>query len=129
MEMTITFPKGTQVNAQFGSYEVRTDQSIESGGTATAPDPFSLFLASIGTCTGIYVLRFCQERKLPTTDLSLSLSAQWNDTINLLDAIEITINTGDSFPKKYKNALINVAKLCTVKRQLETPPEITVTVL
>ena len=127
--MKITFPKGTQVTAQFGSYEVQTDQSVESGGTATAPDPFSLFLASIGTCTGIYVLRFCQERKLPTTDLSLSLNAQWNDTINLVDTIKITIKTGDSFPKKYKNALINVAKLCTVKKHLETPPEITVSVL
>ena len=127
--MTITFPKGKQVNAQFGSYDVQTDQPIESGGTATAPDPFSLFLASIGTCTGIYVLRFCQERKLPTSGLSLSLNAQWNDSINLVDTIKITIKTGDSFPEKYKNALINVAKLCTVKRHLETPPKITVAVL
>jgi ribosomal protein S12 methylthiotransferase accessory factor len=128
MEMTITFPKGTRVNAQFDNHTVQTDQPLESGGTATAPDPFSLFLASIGTCTGIYVLRFCQERKLPTQDLSLSLHAQWDETINLVDTIDITIKTGESFPEKYKNALINVAKLCTVKRQLEQPPNIIVTV-
>jgi len=128
MEMTITFPKGTRVNAQFGPYEIPTDQPLESGGTATAPDPFSLFLASIGTCTGIYVLRFCQERNLPTTDLHLSLTAKWNDKKNLLEAIQITIHTDDSFPEKYKNALIKVAKLCTVKRQLEQPPEITISV-
>jgi len=129
MEINIDFPGGQKVNASFNGFKINTDQPKESGGGGTAPDPFSLFLSSIGTCTGIYVLRFCQERKLPTEDLKLSLKAHWNDKIKLVDTIELTIKTGESFPDKYKNALIKVAKLCTVKRNLETPPTIKLTVI
>jgi len=127
--MIIDFPGGQKVNASFNGFKINTDQPKESGGEGTAPDPFSLFLSSIGTCTGIYVLRFCQERKLPSEDLKLTLEAHWNETLKLVDTIELTIKTGESFPDKYKNALIKVAKLCTVKRTLETPPSINLTVI
>jgi len=100
MEMIIDFPGGQKVNASFNGFKINTDQPKESGGEGTAPDPFSLFLSSIGTCTGIYVLRFCQERKLPTEDLKLTLEAHWSETIKLVDTIELTIKTGESFPDK-----------------------------
>ena len=128
MEMKIDFPGGQKVTATFQDFTIETDQPIESGGNGGAPDPFSLFLSSIGTCTGIYVLRFCQERNLPIDDLSLTLTAQWNDKIKLMETIDIKIKTGPYFPKKYKKTLINVAKLCTVKRQLEQPPSMHITV-
>ena len=127
--MIIDFPGGQKVDASFNGFKINTDQPKKAGGEETAPDPFSLFLSSIGTCTGIYVLRFCQERKLPTEDLKLTLEAHWNETIKLVDTIELTIKTGESFPDKYKNALMKVAKLCTVKRTLETPPSINLTVI
>ena len=127
--MIIDFPGGQKVDASFNGFKINTDQPKKSGGEGTAPDPFSLFLSSIGTCTGIYVLRFCQERKLPSEDLKLTLEAHWNETLKLVDTIELTIKTGESFPDKYKNALIKVAKLCTVKRTLETPPSINLTVI
>jgi len=124
MKMRIYFPGGQRVNATFDKYQVPTDQSIESGGSGTAPDPFSLFLSSIGTCTGIYILRFCQERNIQTTELSLTLTANWNKSNKLVDKINIIIQTGNDFPEKYKKTLLKVAKLCTIKRQLETPPVI-----
>jgi ribosomal protein S12 methylthiotransferase accessory factor len=128
MKMTIDFPGGQRVNASFQGFTVKTDQPVDSGGEGSAPEPFSLFLSSIGTCTGIYVLRFCQERNLPLDELKLVLSAHWNEETKLIDTITITIHTGSSFPEKYKSTLIKVAKLCTVKRQLETPPDIAVEV-
>ena len=122
MEMKIEFPGGQKVNALFNDHQVKTDQPIESGGDGTAPDPFSTFLASIGTCTGIYILRFCQKRKINTENLSLMLKPHWNNETNLVDIIDIDIFTGRFFPDKYKDVLLKVAKLCTVKRNLEKPP-------
>jgi ribosomal protein S12 methylthiotransferase accessory factor len=128
MEMIIDFPHGQKVTAKFLGFQVTTDQPVESGGENTAPDPFSLFLSSIGTYTGIYVLRFCQERHLPTEDLNLVLKTQWNEKKRLISTIDIMINTGNTFPDKYKNTLIKVANLCTVKRHLEKPPFINITI-
>ena len=122
--MDICFPEGQKVNANFDDFEIKTDQSVYSGGTGEAPDPFSLFLSSIGTCTGIYVLRFCQKRNIPTDSLKLVLKTQENQKTGLVEKIDITIHAGKDFPQKYKNAVLKVASLCTVKKQLENPPSI-----
>jgi ribosomal protein S12 methylthiotransferase accessory factor len=124
MEMDIHFPEGQKVNAMFDDFEIKTDQSIYSGGNGEAPDPFSLFLSSIGTCTGIYVLRFCQKRNIPTDSIHLNLKTKKNKETKLIDNIDIKIHAGKDFPKKYKNAILRVAGQCTVKKHLENPPSI-----
>lgn len=124
MEMDICFPEGQKVNANFDDFEIKTDQSVYSGGTGEAPDPFSLFLSSIGTCTGIYVLRFCQKRNIPTDSLKLVLKTKENEKTGLVEKIDITIHAGEGFPEKYKNAVLKVASLCSVKKHLENPPSI-----
>lgn len=66
MEMEITFPGGARVDAHFGSFTINTDQSPQGGGEGSAPSPFATFLASLGTCAGIYVLSFLKQRGLRT---------------------------------------------------------------
>ena len=67
MEILIDFPGGSRVDAHFGKFTVPTDQPP----TASAPSPFEVFLSSIGTCAGIYVLGFCQQRGLPTEGMDV----------------------------------------------------------
>jgi putative redox protein len=122
MEMNISFSEGKKVNAHFNGFVVKTDQSVDSGGDGDSPDPFSLFLSSIGTCTGIYVLRFCQKRNIPTDSLKLLLKTKENDTTGLVEKIVMNIKVGNQFPMKYKDALLKAASLCTVKKHLENPP-------
>lgn len=55
--MIIDFPAGSRVDAPFGPYTIATDQAP----VASAPSPFEIFLASIGTCARIYLLGFCQQ--------------------------------------------------------------------
>ena len=61
-EIVVTFPGGRRVDAEVGGHVLHTDQPRESGGSDTAASPFQLFLASIGTCAGIYVQGFCAAR-------------------------------------------------------------------
>ncbi len=67
MEMMIDFPGGARVDAHFGPFTVATDQPP----VASAPSPFELFLSSIGTCAGIYVLGFCRQRNLPADGIRI----------------------------------------------------------
>jgi ribosomal protein S12 methylthiotransferase accessory factor len=62
MEMVIDFPGGDRVDAHFGPFTVTTDQPSPEGDEGSAPTPFVVFPASIGTCAGIYALGFCRRR-------------------------------------------------------------------
>jgi len=49
MEMEVSFPGGKKVNSTYKGFTVKTDQSKNDGGNGAAPEPYDLFLASIGT--------------------------------------------------------------------------------
>jgi len=124
MEMTISFPGGQRVDATFGSFTVKTDQPPHGGGEASAPTPFATFLASIGTCAGIYVLGFCRQRDLPTDGIRIVQNLKVDPATGMVADIHLAIHVPASFPTKYHAALIRSAEQCAVKKHLETPPRI-----
>jgi ribosomal protein S12 methylthiotransferase accessory factor len=127
MEMVIRFPGGARVDATFGPHTVHTDQPIEQGGEGSAPTPFVTFLASIGTCAGIYVLGFCRQRGLPSEGIRLVQSLDVDRATGLVANIRLDIHVPASFPEKYRSALVRSAEQCAVKKHLEHPPQIVVT--
>jgi ribosomal protein S12 methylthiotransferase accessory factor len=127
MDMKITFPGGKKVNADYNGFTHYTDQSPRSGGEGSAPEPFALFLASIGTCAGIYVLGFCQQRGIDAEGMEINQKMSFNPVKGLIDKIKLDINLPKDFPEKYKKAVINSASLCAVKKHLENPPQFEIT--
>ncbi len=123
MDMEITFPGGARVDAAFGDFTVQTDQPPMGGGEGSAPTPFALFLASIGTCAGIYVLGFCRQRNLSTEGIRLRQSLDFDPTSRMIKQVNLDIDLPADFPEKYAPALIKSAKLCAVKKHLEKPPQ------
>ncbi len=127
--MSITFPGGVAVEATFEGTTIRTDQPEKYGGGGTAPAPFDLFLASIGTCAGYYALRFCQERKIPADGLSLSMTWERSPETKLIVLIRIAMTLPPEFPEKYRTAIVRAADQCAVKKHLVDPPSIEVVTL
>lgn len=119
MEMVIDFPGGARVDAHFGPFTVKTDQPP----AATAPTPFATFLASIGTCAGIYVLGFCQQRGLPTEGIRIIQRMHANPFNGMVGKIDLEIQVPPTFPERYLPALIKSAELCAVKKHFENPPQ------
>jgi putative redox protein len=119
MEMVIDFPGNSRVDAHFGTFTVKTDQPPE----ASAPTPFATFLASIGTCAGIYVLGFCQQRGLPTEGIRIVQRMHSNPYTGMVGKIDLEIQVPPTFPEKYAPALTRAAELCAVKKHFENPPQ------
>ena len=124
MNIEVSFSGGKKVNAKFKNFTIKTDQPICDGGEGAAPEPFSLFIASIGTCIGFYVLSFCQKRNIPTEGIKLFLKTVKYKEIHLISKIEIEIKLPKGFPDQYKKAVIRAAEQCTVKKHLDNPPKI-----
>ncbi|MDP4223972.1 MAG: OsmC family protein [Bacteroidota bacterium] len=121
--MQITFDGGKVITAHLRNHAVRTDQPPASGGEDTAPSPFELFLASIGTCAGIYVKSFCDNRHIPTEKIKIVETVESDKETGLPVNILIDIQLPPDFPEKYIASVIHVAELCKVKRSIKNPPE------
>lgn len=123
MEMVIDFPGGARVDAHFGPYTIKTDQPAQGGGEGSAPTPFATFLASIGTCAGIYVLGFCRQRGISAEGIQLRQRLEANPFNGMVDKVLLDIQLPADFPEKYRSAVIRVAEQCAVKKHLERPPQ------
>jgi putative redox protein len=123
MEMIIDFPGGSRVDAHFGQFTVATDQPP----VASAPSPFELFLASIGTCAGIYVLGFCKQRNLSAEGIRIVERINHSRLTGMLETVGLEIQVPPDFPEKYRDSLIRSAELCAVKKTIEKPPRFEVT--
>ena len=126
MEMIVEFPGGSRVDARFGEYIVKTDQPKEGGGDGSAPTPFDTFLASLGTCAGIYVLGFCRHRGVDPAGIRLVQNTEVDTSTGLVTKVLLDIQLPAAFPEKYRAAVIQAAELCKVKKHFEHPPIIDV---
>lgn len=123
MEMVIDFPGGARVDAHFGPYTVITDQPPHGGGQGLAPTPFATFLASIGTCAGIYVSGFCRQRGISTEGIRIIQTLEANPLNGMVSKVKLDIQLPPDFPERYKTAVIRSADQCAVKKHFEQPPQ------
>jgi putative redox protein len=124
MEMIVDFPGGARVDAHFAGFVVPTDQPRQGGGDESAPTPFMVFLSTIGTCAGIYVLGFCRQRGIPTDGIRLVQQTRSDRATGMVTDVQVTIELPETFPARYADAVVRAAEQCAVKKHFEHPPAI-----
>ena len=129
MDMNIKLGPGKKVDVAFKGFTIKTDQSLKNGGEASAPEPFSYFLASIGSCAGIYALSFCASRNIMTDNIKITQINNFNPDKKMIDKISFKVELPPEFPAKYHKALIKSINQCSVKKHLQDPPEFAVEII
>lgn len=123
MRMEMSFPGGLRVDTEMKGFTVSTDQPVKVGGEGSAPAPFDLFLVSIGTCAGLYVLQFCERRGIDTGRLGVAMETTWDPESRRVTTIRIEVRLPADFPEKYIPAVRRAVDQCAVKRHMFEPPE------
>lgn len=127
--MRIHFEKDKQVFAEDEQFSYKTDQPERFGGHGEHPEPFKLFLASLGTCAGIYIKNFCDGRGIDASQISIEQKMKFHPVKKIIDEFKFKISVPADFPEKYDNALIKAAELCAVKRHLREDIQVKTTVV
>jgi len=125
--MEITLDGGKVITAHINGHTIRTDQPLNGGGQNSAPAPFELFLASIGTCAGIYIKSFCDQRGISSENIKIIQDVEFNQTLRLPEVFKLDIKLPADFPEKYKEAVISAASLCLVKKTIANQPKFEIT--
>ncbi|MBU4495923.1 MAG: OsmC family protein [Acidobacteria bacterium] len=122
-EMKITFPGNKRIDAEYKGFTIQTDQPVHQGGDGSAPAPFDLFLVSLGTCAGFYLMSFCQSRGIPGDGISVTLATEIDTKIKRITKVIIEAHLPSDFPEKYTKAAIRAMEMCAVKKYLDSPFE------
>jgi putative redox protein len=122
IELKITFPGNKRVDTELGGHLIRTDQPVAKGGEDSAPAPFDLFLAAIGTCAGIYVASFCQKREIPLEGVAVRQRVNKDPETGAITEVSLDIEVPKDFPEKYHQALVRAVDGCAVKKTIQAQP-------
>ncbi|WP_158971129.1 OsmC family protein [Paraglaciecola sp. L3A3] len=123
MKIEVKLLEGQKLQASFGKHQIISDQSVSVGGNESQPEPFDYFLASMPLCAAFYIRKFCEQRDISTEGISLT---QDNNNIGedkYHKRFNIVVTLPDSFPQKYRKALLAAANTCTVKKVIQAMPE------
>ncbi|AMP20670.1 hypothetical protein AZF37_05305 [endosymbiont 'TC1' of Trimyema compressum] len=125
-KMIVTFPGGAQTNVSFRNQNVISDQPPEDGGEDSAPTPYELYFAALGVCicSSTVVLEFLQHRNIDLRDVYVEVKMNYNETSQLVEAVDLVVNVPDSYPEQYRKALVAAMNVCHVKRQIQNPSKV-----
>ena len=127
MEINVRFAGNKRVSAEFDGFTVMTDQPASHGGDGSAPGPFDLFLASLATCAGYYMLAFMQKRDIATEGAGVRLRTERDSQTHMVTKIVSELQLPPGFPEKYRDVVVRAVDQCTVKRHIIDPPVFAVT--
>jgi uncharacterized OsmC-like protein len=128
MHLTIERLGRVSFTVQTRSHLVLCDQPKENGGADKAMTPTELFLASLGTCVGYYVVQFCDTRNLDATDMRIQIDGEILPNPGRIGKIAICIRLPFELEEDKIKALIRAATHCTIHNTLMHPPEVRVEV-
>lgn len=96
--MKIYFEKNKQVFAEEENLVIKTDQLEKEGGDNEYPEPFKLFLASLGTCAGVNIKNFCDERNIDSSEISLEQKMKYHPEKRIISEFKLKIFVPGDFP-------------------------------
>lgn len=126
--LAVSFPGGKKVDVDLDDVKIKTDQPATHGGEGSAPEPFTLFLASLASCAGIFALGFCQSREIPTDGLAINLDWDADDKPPFAARARFHVTLPQGFPEKYRSSIIRAIEQCKVKYYIHNPPEFAIEV-
>ena len=122
MDIHVLFPGGKRVDAVVGTHVIRTDQPVSAGGEDTAPAPFDLFLASLGTCAGMNLVYFFERRGLSPKGARLVMKMELDAEGYMVVKITTEVHLPPDFPPEFRERLLRAVDACYVKKHVLHPP-------
>ena len=126
MKMEVNLEQGFLFTARCRGHEILADQTEKEGGTDKAMTPSELFVASLGTCIGVYAVRFCQRHNLPTEGMKVSLDWTVVKDPWRIGSIKAELHYPHDIPDAEKKGLLRMAEACFVHETIIHKPEILV---
>lgn len=118
LETKVTYLDGVRFQAATRNHEIASDQPFENGGTDRGMTPPELMLASLGTCAAYYATEYLRARSMPTTGLTLTVSAEKAQKPARLTNFRIGLSVPGLDDQKHRGAILRAARSCLIHNTL-----------
>jgi len=125
-EVVVRYENGTRFTATCDGYTVATGKGDDGDTRRDGMAPSDLFIASLGTCIGLYVASYCRHHDIPCQGMTVELSHETERAPSRTTKVIATINLGAAVSPKDAEAILHVARHCHVHESIEQGMEVAI---
>lgn len=96
-----------------------SDEPLELGGKDLGPDPYTLLLASLASCTLSTLRMYIDRKEWDIPNISIEVNMYQEKMENLSTTITRKIHLGNDVDELQKSRLLAIAAMCPVSKLLE----------
>ena len=127
--MKIEYKGGLKFEINSGGHIIISDQPKENGGNNEGATPGELFVASLASCIGFYVVSYCKNAGIDASGLKITADYDHApDKPARIGTITIDVDLPAKVEDNRKPALMNAAKHCFIHNTIDNPPKIEIKV-
>ncbi len=123
-QLRVDYRGGMRFEIKARSHIMTVDLPKEKGGEDSGMHPPEVFMASLGSCIGVYIARYCQNAKLDSEGMSVGLEWSLSDDKTKISDIEVHIALPKADIGKRKNVVLEVARHCLIHNTILGQPQI-----
>ena len=116
--IVVTHDTGARFAIQIRSHELFVDQTLNGGGSDSAPTPIELLGASLASCIAYYVHHFFHTRGLPANALRVEVSPRSARDPHRVESFAVTIFLPADIPDRYLPLIQRVIDACPAHNTL-----------
>ena len=128
MDVVVRHLAGDRFAVAVRGHTFTVDQPVDAGGTDSAPAPTEYFAGAVAACVAFYARRYLARHDLPTEGLAVTASYAMADRPARIREITLSLVVPEGVPEERVEALLAVARHCTLHNTLRQPPGVSVTV-
>ncbi len=124
MMLQVQYKGGVSFDVTSGKHVLVTDQPIEDGGNDAGMSPVELFIASLASCVGYFVARYCARHQIPCEGFTIEAGWTFAEQPHRVGGIDLQLRLPAALTPSQQQALLKVAHGCTVHQSLAIPPKV-----
>ena len=128
-EVVVTSIQNLQNEVRYGTnHTLITDEPVEAGGDDVGPDPYTLLLAALGTCTSMTVMLYARRKAWPVKKVTVRLRQRrihakdcqtcGEDAEGYIHRIERAVSFEGELTTEQVDRLHEIARKCPVHKTL-----------
>lgn len=119
----VNYLGGIKFSAEARGHVIESDQPKDNGGTDGAMTPPELLASSLGTCIGVYVVRYLQQIGVDPAGMTVEVKYETVPEPLRIGRLYARVAVPAGIPESRRAAVHKVAEHCLIHQTLCTEPE------
>lgn len=124
-KLNVNFLEGRSFEASVRNHKFRIDLPLAAKGMNTGPTPPELFITSLASCVGMYLVFYCEKTNLDPA--GMRIEANYETAAHRIEKIAVAFSLPSAKSEKEREGALEWAEKCLIHNTIKKRPEIKIT--